>query len=100
MKSTRRNFLRLTGLAGLGLAVGNILKGSAAGAEKLNKSDTSDLLPKAGKQLKQKFNMSGHAAPRLDTVRIGFIGLGNRGPEHVYNMSLVEGVDIKVLCEI
>jgi hypothetical protein len=100
MKSTRRNFLRLTGLAGLGLAVGNVLKGSAAGAEKLIKSNTSDLLPKAGKQLKQKFNMSGYAAPRLDTVRIGFIGLGNRGPGHVLNMSLLEGVDIKALCDI
>ncbi len=26
------------------------------------------------------FNMSGYAAPKLETVRIGFIGLGNRGP--------------------
>ena len=24
--------------------------------------------------------MSGYVAPKLDTVRIGFIGLGNRGP--------------------
>jgi predicted dehydrogenase len=36
----------------------------------------------------------------LDTVRIGFIGLGNRGPGHVSNMSLLEGVDIKALCDI
>jgi hypothetical protein len=26
------------------------------------------------------FNMCGYGAPKLETVRIGFIGLGNRGP--------------------
>ncbi len=27
----------------------------------------------------QKFNMSGYAAPALPVVRVGFIGLGDRG---------------------
>jgi predicted dehydrogenase len=48
----------------------------------------------------QTFNMSGYSAPKIDTVRIGFIGLGNRGPGHTLNMSLLEGVDIKALCDI
>ena len=29
---------------------------------------------------KQRFNMSGYAAPKIEKVRIGIIGLGNRGP--------------------
>lgn len=44
--------------------------------------------------------MSGYAAPRLDKVRIGFIGLGNRGPGHVRSMSYIEGVDIRALCDV
>ena len=46
------------------------------------------------------FNMCGYAAPKLDVVRIGFIGLGNRGPSHVSDMTRIEGVEIKALCDI
>jgi predicted dehydrogenase len=44
--------------------------------------------------------MSGYAAPKLETVRIGFIGLGNRGPDAVARMRRIEGVEIKALCDI
>ena len=44
--------------------------------------------------------MSGYAAPKIETVRIGFIGLGNRGPGAVSRMSKIDGVDIKALCDI
>ena len=44
-------------------------------------------------------NMCGYAAPRIDRVRIGFIGLGNRGPGAVQRMSHIEGVDIRALCD-
>jgi len=37
--------------------------------------------------------MSGYAAPKLDTGRIGFIGLGNLGPAHLGQVSKLEGVD-------
>src|SRR5690606_40231945 len=49
---------------------------------------------------RQRFNMSGYAAPKLDTVRIGFIGLGQRGPGAVNRMSHIQGVEIKALCDI
>ena len=48
----------------------------------------------------QAFNMCGYAAPKLDKVRIGFIGLGNRGPAAVQRMNIIEGVVIKALCDI
>ena len=32
---------------------------------------------------KQQFNMAGYAAPKLSTVRVGIIGMGNRGPGHM-----------------
>jgi predicted dehydrogenase len=43
--------------------------------------------------------MCGYAAPKLDKVRIGFIGLGNRGPGAVERMSHIEGVEIAALCD-
>ena len=100
MKTNRRNFLKLTSLAGLSVAGGSFLKGMTAGSEKLNKSNNKNLSGQAKKQRTQQFNMSGYAAPELNTVRVGFIGLGSRGPGHVLNMSLLEGVDIKALCDI
>jgi hypothetical protein len=46
-----------------------------------------------------RFNMSGYSAPKIDRVKIGFIGLGNRGPGAVSRMSFIEGVEIKALCD-
>ena len=43
--------------------------------------------------------MCGYAAPKLDKVRIGIIGLGQRGPAAVERMSFIDGVEIKALCD-
>ncbi|GAB1450615.1 Gfo/Idh/MocA family oxidoreductase [Draconibacterium sp.] len=43
--------------------------------------------------------MCGYAAPKLDKVRIGFVGLGSRGPGAVERMSHIEGVEIAALCD-
>ena len=91
MKSNRRNFIKYTGLTGIGIAGAGIIS-SEASAKVLT---GVTLGPPRG----QRFNMSGYAAPKLDTVRIGFIGLGNRGPGAVQRMSLIEGVTIKGLCD-
>ena len=48
----------------------------------------------------QSFNMSGYAAPKLETVRIGFVGIGNRGFDAVTRMNKIEGVEIKGLCDL
>jgi predicted dehydrogenase len=48
---------------------------------------------------KQRFNMCGYAAPKLDKVRIGHIGLGMRGPGAVERMSYIDGVEIVALCD-
>ena len=66
MKTNRRDFIRLAGIAGVGLAGTNLIK-----------SCSSETVEQGGTQ---QFNMCGYAAPKLETVRIGFIGLGQRGP--------------------
>lgn len=89
MKNNRRDFLRVTGLGGLGLVSGSLLS-----------CDTSQNVLSVAPVGPQRFNMSGYAAPKLETVRIGFIGLGMRGPGAVNRMSQIEGVEIKALCDL
>ena len=100
MKSNRRNFLKLSGLAGVSLVGANILPACAIAPEKNVVSNLDQIREQAVRKHSQKFNMSGYAAPKLETVRIGFIGLGSRGPGHVLNMSLLEGVEIRALCDL
>src|ERR1017187_365305 len=91
MKNNRRDFLKLSSLAGLGLASHRIL----GNAEDFALHEQEYQMPGD-----QHFNMSGYAAPKLDTVRVGFIGLGMRGPTHLKNMTKLEGVEIIALCDI
>jgi predicted dehydrogenase len=86
MKTNRRDFIRLAGLAGVGLAGTHLL--------------TSCTSEKVETRPGQAFNMCGYAAPKLESVRIGFIGLGQRGPGAVVRMSHIEGVEIKALCDL
>jgi predicted dehydrogenase len=97
MKNSRRDFLKYTGLAGMGLVGASVIPGCTSGEDAKGGSglDQSHAKPRT-----QKFNMCGYSAPKLETVRVGFIGLGSRGPGHAVNMSLLEGVEIKALCDI
>ncbi|HMI05225.1 MAG TPA: Gfo/Idh/MocA family oxidoreductase [Pedobacter sp.] len=91
MNNKRRDFLRITGLAGLGLAGGNLLS-SFKPQEKAPGLITGYSMG--------TFNMSGYAAPKLDVVRVAFVGLGNRGPAAVNRLKRIAGVDIKALCDL
>ena len=94
MKKNRRQFFKLAGLAGMGVIGSRVLANTAGdnsgkpfvGAE-----------PVSGKQ---RFNMCNYAAPKLDTVRVGFIGLGSRGPVHSTQLSRLQNVEIKALCDL
>ncbi|MCI0499371.1 MAG: Gfo/Idh/MocA family oxidoreductase [Planctomycetales bacterium] len=44
-------------------------------------------------------NMSGYCAPKIPAVRIGFVGLGMRGPGAVERMMYIEGVQITAICD-
>ena len=47
----------------------------------------------------QRFNMSGYAAPKIDTVRVGIIGLGMRGSGAVERLGYINGLEIVALCD-
>jgi hypothetical protein len=99
MKNKRRDFLKMAGLAGLSLPVANAL--SAQSGEKEYKiNDFPKQIEDSQTTHKQIFNMSGYAAPAIDNVRVGIIGLGNRGPTYIKTMGPLTGVQIKALAEL
>jgi hypothetical protein len=96
MKTNRRNFLKTATVAGAGAVAGGFLTGCAKPEKE---SNLHSILSAAGKNYTQKFNMSGYAAPAIPVVRVGIIGLGDRGSGAVERLSFIEGVEIKALCD-
>ncbi|MEX0686666.1 MAG: Gfo/Idh/MocA family oxidoreductase [Balneolales bacterium] len=87
MNNSRRNFLKLTGLASLAGGTG-LFSGRS-------KNKTSFSQPR-----QQQFNMHGYAAPKLDSIGVGVIGLGNRGSGTILRFASIEGVEIKAICDL
>ncbi len=93
MNENRRNFLKqiTAGSIGLGFIPGLHAENSFSGK-------SENLSNRTGKR--QHFNMCGYRAPKLDIVRVGFIGIGNRGYANLNQMTFLEGVQIKAICDI
>ena len=91
MKSNRRKFLR-----NISLGTGALTIGLPSFAKVKNEKEKKDEIVDYGKQ---QFNMCGYAAPKLDTVRIGIVGLGMRGSGAVERLSYIDGVEITALCD-
>ncbi|SHE44632.1 Oxidoreductase family, NAD-binding Rossmann fold [Mariniphaga anaerophila] len=98
MKTNRRKFFQIAGAAGAGVVSGGFASCSQQGSS-TTESALASIKEAAGRRHPQQFNMCGYAAPKLETVRIGFVGLGNRGPGAVERMSNIEGVEITALCD-
>ena len=85
MKTKRRDFIKMATMAGLSLASANALYAQQVEEEK-GFSDLPKRIEEYQKNHKQVFNMSGYAAPKINTVRMGIIGTGNRGSHHAGTM--------------
>ena len=94
MKSNRRDFLKTATFAGAGAVAGTMISGCAP---KQPVSNLAGILDAVKRSHNQKFNMSGYGAPVLPVVRIGIIGLGDRGSGAVERLSFIEGVEINAL---
>lgn len=77
---SRRDFLKL-GAAGVGAVAGACAPGTQAGT-----------VPQQGTTL--------FAAPPLERVRMGFVGVGGMGTVHLENFLSIDGVDVKAICDI
>jgi hypothetical protein len=97
MALNRRNFLKTATVAGAGAMAGSLVQGCKP---EQPVSNLPAILESVKRSHSQKFNMSGFAAPPLSTVRIGVIGLGDRGSGAVERLSYIEGVEIKALCDL
>jgi predicted dehydrogenase len=87
----KREFLKIAGFSGIGLA-GTGITANAAAAKLSEEGVRADR--------KQYFNMSGYAAPKMDTVRVGYIGLGNRGGGAIKRIVHLDNVQVKGVADI
>lgn len=99
MKSGRRNFLK-SSLLGTSILASGFTRASNIFTPESETKGEYKSFPK------MEFNMCGYAAPKLDKVRIGFIGLGARGSGFgghgtgaVGRYTFIEGVEITALCD-
>src|ERR1700693_5529238 len=90
MKSNRRKFLQQ-----FTIGAGSLV--SMPAFVKKEKEGISSFF--SNQYNEQHFNMCGYAAPKIETVRIGIIGLGMRGSEAVERLSYIDGVEIVALCD-
>src|SRR5690606_37438752 len=98
--SNRRTFLKQSGLAGVGLLGTSLLSTACAENTQSSEETLSHIRQQASQSHSQQFNMCGYAAPPLETVRIGFIGVGNRGSAAVQRMSYIQGVAIQGIADV
>ncbi|HUH45983.1 MAG TPA: Gfo/Idh/MocA family oxidoreductase [Arenibacter sp.] len=90
MKSNRRDFIRKTSIAGMGLAMAQGWSNTST-AEQLTKTPT----PSPG-----AIYMGGFSAPKLDTVRCAFIGVGARGSGHAHQIASIEGTEVVAISDL
>lgn len=95
-KLQRRDFLRSVAFA----AGAGVVAGAGAGCSASGRGGapfagaTSAAPPRAGR------SVAGLAAPRLDVVRIGMVGVGGRGASDMGQLLLMEGVQVKAICDV
>ena len=61
---------------------------------------TKEIKTKVPSRSSDQICMVGYAAPAIDTVRVGFVGLGMRGPGAVERFTHIEGTKIVALCDV
>ncbi len=85
MNSNRRDFLRRTSLAGAGLGLIPAFSSAAH----------STPPPVAGAAY-----MGDFTAPKLETVKCAFIGVGARGSGHAAQIAQIEGTEVVAICDL
>jgi hypothetical protein len=80
-KMNRRELLKAAGVTGAAMALGSKVEAGSGTPQRKGKS------------------VAGLTVPKMDRVRVGFIGVGARGSGHVAQMLEIEGVDVVAICD-
>ncbi len=83
-KNTRRNFVKIAGAAATGIMVGCAVEKNGGIPSRLS-----------GARYRGDY-----AAPKLDTVRCAFIGVGARGSGHNSQIAEIEGTEVVAICDL
>jgi len=97
MSTNRRKFLRNITLGAGAFAAG--VETNAQPSTVNPQPSTVNPQPSTVNPQPSTHNMCGYAAPKIETVRIGVIGLGQRGSDAVERLSFIEGAEIVALCD-
>lgn len=92
----KREFLKVAGLGGVALSG---FSSCSTGAPE-SKSSFPETLALAKKNHSQSFNMTGFAAPAIDTVKIAYIGLGNRGYGALRRIVNIANTEVRAIADI
>ncbi len=94
LNESRRNFIKLLGMMGTGAMVG-------CSTDEKKVTEVSE-----GKDIKVPARLAGaqymgdFAAPKIETVRCAFIGVGSRGSGHAQQIAEIEGTEVVAICDI
>ena len=92
-RASRRDFLRLGSAVGVGAALTGLgLKVPEGPGRHRQRGARPRLLSGAPADFL--------AAPPMETVRIGFVGVGGMGTAHVQNLAQIEGAQVTAVCDI
>lgn len=82
-RKSRRDFIKISAIAGIGAVLGKtFLTESLIGQQKLTSEPVS------------------FKVPPMEKVRLGFVGVGLQGSNHMRNLMQIEGVEIKAVCDV
>ena len=81
----RRNFIKKTAVSGTAVATGALMTGCA----------TPKPVAESG-----GLYMGGFSAPKLETVRAAFIGVGYRGPNHLRFLAKLDGFEVVAISDL
>src|SRR6185295_18543262 len=81
-KHNRRDFLKLSAASSLSAAF------------------VKDLFAKSLRARIKDETMMEFKAPPMNTVRVGYVGVGLQGTSHVENLLKIDGVEIRAVCDI
>ncbi len=95
---SRRRFLQQLGLLTGGLAAASVAN-AAPCLENATTARKENVLGVPSRPFGSIY-MGGFSAPKLETVRIGMIGVGERGYPHTTQLAVIEGAEVVAVCDL